>query len=412
MEHSNIQYAIGTMSGTSMDGIDIALLKSDGHFHVELIDSATYSYQACERFYLKAAEFAIRQQARQHQGNRDELICATKKHFSSHFTLYMQQTQQSYPYQEWDEVVKLSTRLHAEVILNLIKRHMDVPIGVIGYHGQTLYHSPEKKITIQIGDAAYLSELTDLPVVYDFRQQDIERGGQGAPLAPVFHQALVLHEKLSLPCAVINCGGISNISLIKGPGIEELKGFDIGPGNVLLDHFVRIKTNYQEHYDQDGRYAKQGKIQIDWLERLKNEACRIKNYAQLPAPKSLDTNDFSLPEDFLNLSIEDGCATLAAYTADCIVQCILNMESAWRPKKVILVGGGWHHPSMTAYLKEWLPANIAIQKADEIGWKNNAIEAEIFAYLAIRKLQHLPFSFPLTTGVKQALCGGECYEKQ
>lgn len=408
MIHSNIQYALGTMSGTSMDGIDIALIKSDGEFFVELVDSASYTYQASERFYLKAAEFAIRQQVKYGYHSRDKLIQDTSQHFQVHFENYVKATKQNYPSITWNEIVRLSTKLHAQVLQSLMNKHQALPIAIIGYHGQTLYHQSKEQITVQIGDPAYLSELTGLSVVYDFRQQDVEQGGQGAPLAPIFHQALVVQDKLPLPCGIINCGGIANISLIKGPSVEELRGFDIGPGNVLIDNFVRIKTQYQENFDRDGHYAKQGKVHAEWLIRLHKEACKIQNYEQLPPPKSLDTNDFILPEGFLTLSIQDGCATLATFTAESVAHCFNAMEKEWQPKQVILVGGGWYHPVITQKLRELLSADVRINKAHELNWDNSSVEAQIFSYLAIRKLKGMPFSFPLTTGVRQPLCGG-CY---
>lgn len=369
--------AIGLMSGTSMDGIDAVLLETDGEQIINSKIGTSLSYDSRFKQLIRDAELQVR---------------LAKKNVAS------------------DEIIKKSTELHAEIVFKLLKKANLVPkdIDLIGYHGQALYHKPAEKITIQIGDGQLLANLTGISVINEFRKNDIANGGQGAPLAPLYHQALA--KKLNIfPLAVVNCGGIANISLITGPGELEVKGFDTGPGNVLIDRYIREKTSNKEFMDLDGKYGMQGVVDQDILIKL---AARLANYLVQPAPKSLDPGDLNLIEELNNLSIYDACANLEAFTARCIVDSLKFEEM---PRKWILAGGGWNNPVITKYLKQYLADKIGtfeMKVANEVGLDSVYMEAEIFAYLAVRSLCKLPISLPFVTGSKTPSLGGHLYIPQ
>lgn len=379
--------AIGLMSGTSMDGIDAALIETDGFKKIKSIAQISYSYTSEFKLLLKSAEDI----AKQCQGDRIhiETKCLA--------------------------VINQSTELHAQLVMKLLNQTelRSDQIDVLGYHGQTLFHQPTKKLSIQIGNAKRLAELTKICVVNQFRQNDLLHGGQGAPLAPIYHQALAVRDNL-LPVAVVNCGGIANVTFIPSDNDQDILGFDTGPGNALLDRFVRHRTNGHEFMDQDGKYGLQGVVHEDLLSRLYQEVCHQdkENYFSLQPPKSLDINDLYLPIEFDALSLADGCATLAAFTARTILESV-----AFTPSKIgkwILTGGGWNNPVIYRELKDCARKKFAyptqILQCSEVGWNNTAIEAELFAYLAVRCIKDLPISFPKTTGVLKPLVGGEIYK--
>jgi anhydro-N-acetylmuramic acid kinase len=379
--------AIGLMSGTSMDGIDAALIETDGVKQIKSIAQISSSYTSEFKLLLKSAE----EIAKQCQGDRIhiEIKCLA--------------------------VINQSTELHAQVVRELLNQAdlRSDQIDVLGYHGQTLFHQPSKKLSIQIGNAKRLAELTKIRVINQFRQNDLLHGGQGAPLAPIYHQALAVRDNL-LPVAVVNCGGIANVTFIESDNDQDILGFDTGPGNALLDRFVRHRTNGNEFMDEDGKYGLQGEVREDLLSRLYQEVCHLnkQNYFSLPPPKSLDVNDLSFPIEFGALSLADGCATLAAFTARTILDSVAFIPS--KIDKWILTGGGWNNPVIYRELKNYAQQQFAyptqILKCSEVGWNNAALEAELFAYLAVRCIKDLPISFPKTTGVFKPLVGGEIYK--
>lgn len=418
--------AIGTMSGTSMDGIDVSLLKTDGEYYVSKIAAHSLTYPDWFHILLKSAEYAVRNK----QGN----LPLANQEYQPLLTAFLQQELCYELPQAADKILKLaktfikntqlnltlanvihySTQLHLTAISELLAKthYTAADIDVIGYHGQTLFHNPAARITLQVGDAHWLANKLSTAVVSNFRQHDIEHGGQGAPLAPIFHQALAVQAQL-IPGAVINCGGVSNITYINGPHAADLISFDIGPGNGLIDRFVKQRTQGRYSFDEDGRFGLNGKLDQDVLVRLKAQALWINetNYLLLPPPKSLDIADFKLLACLDTLSLEDGCRTLETFTAECIsdaFELIRRARPSWEPPKhIVLAGGGWYNP----VIKQALEANLAATKikistADELGWNNKSLEAQIFAYLATRTLQAKPISFPETTGVSKPLCGG------
>lgn len=409
---ASLYYAIGTMSGTSMDGIDVALVQTDGEFFIQPVTQHSLAYSLEFHQQLKILEFAVRQTAKQITQQiitPDILLAATEQHFIECAQAYLQHYQQSLTVWPMQTIIEYSTELHCQAIKALIEKTnlmTDAPM-VIGYHGQTLYHNPLRKITLQIGMPELLAEKLQLPVVAEFRQNDILHGGQGAPFAPLLHRALVLRDQLPLPTAIINCGGIANVTVISGMELTDVIGFDTGPGNVLLDQFVREKTNFTETMDVDGRYALNGEINQEILTALFAEACLKENFYTKPYPKSLDTSDFHLIKALQNCSINDGCATLAAWTAQTIVTGLKQLPT--QPKVMILAGGGWKHPVISQeFIKAW-PLNTLIKTADEIDWSSAALEAQIFAYLAVRSLLAKPLTLPTTTGVHKPLVGGKLY---
>jgi anhydro-N-acetylmuramic acid kinase len=284
-------------------------------------------------------------------------------------------------------------------------------INVIGYHGQTVFHSPAKKVTIQLGDGALLANLTGIPVINDFRTQDILSGGQGAPFAPLYHQALAIRDK-HLPLAVVNCGGIANVTIIQGPLAEQTVGFDTGPGNGLIDRMVKSRTQGKECMDENAVYGIKGHVHEDVLQALyaRSIILQDQNFFDLPAPKSLDINDLQLIPDLETLSLEDACATLEAFTADTIVRALEHVHAPI-PTQWVLTGGGWHNPVIHQQFVTRLTAHFGLQPvciklAKDIGWNSAAIEAQLFAYLAIRSLKKMPISYPNITHVPMPLCGG------
>ena len=268
-------------------------------------------------------------------------------------------------------------------------------IELIGFHGQTVLH--ERPVyerlgrTVQLGDGGRLARLAGVPVAYDFRSADVAAGGEGAPLAPIYHLARAQASGLQPPAAILNVGGVANITLFR-PGEDPL-AFDTGPGNGMIDLLVQARG--LGRFDVDGRLARAGRVATGVL-----AAYLAHPYFQAPAPKSLDRYDFSLgPLD--ELSAEDACATLVAFTAEAIVQG-LNIGGA--PDVLVVSGGGRSNP----VLMEAIASRVAcrVVAAEAIGWRGDALEAEAFAYLAVRTFRRLPISFPATTGAPRPMTGG------
>jgi anhydro-N-acetylmuramic acid kinase len=272
-------------------------------------------------------------------------------------------------------------------------------------------------ISIAMGDGAALATDLQITVVNDFRREDVAAGGQGAPFAPLYHQALSIRDN-QIPLAVVNCGGIANITVIPNDNPEDLIAFDTGPGNALLDQLVKQRTHGEDSFDKDGQYAKQGRIHENVLEALYQETL-IKNgknyFDQLP-PKSLDYGDLKLISALNTLSLPDACHTLAAFTADSIVRSLALLPSVADnlPKHWVLAGGGWKNPVIYQAFKQRLQAKLGsdttVYHADDIGWSTQYMEAEIFAYLAVRRLNNQPISFPGTTRVPFPLTGGTIHQ--
>lgn len=411
-----------------MDGIDVALLDTDGQCQLQSKGGSFLPYPRIFQTLLKAAEFS----AKQALGDRDKarhffpscwqsyanslriegdafiaLEAQALAYLNTQLGLALVQT-------SLDAIIACSTELHRLACLQLLHQ-LCLPasaIDVIGYHGQTLYHNPAAGFSWQAGDPQTLANAFDCRVIANFRQADIESGGHGAPLTPIYHHALINAEGL-YPAVVINCGGIANITIVTGTDTSTLMAFDAGPGNVLLDRFIKQATLGAKSFDQDGELALQGTVSPLMLTALKAQALPADFMANIP-PKSLDSHDCYLPEAFHQLSLADGLATLAAFTAECLVTSLCQALPRNTPiKHVILAGGGWYHPVILQEFKQRLSLSLSdaiqISTAKQLGWQQDLLEAEAFAYLAKRSLLALPLSMPLTTGVTQAQTGGDCF---
>lgn len=385
--------SIGLMSGTSMDGIDAALLEIDSPTNtIKDLCHLFLPYEPSFQTLLKAAEHAVCQ-------------CAGD----------LSKVQEHHLPQRIDKIIEHSTYLHGIAVKKLLekKSYKANQIEVVGYHGQTLFHNPSQKISIIIGEGQNLADQIGIKVVNDFRSNDIAAGGQGAPFAPLYHHALAIQDR-KIPIAVVNCGGIANVTLIQNENPFDLIAFDTGPGNGLIDRLVRQRTTGAENMDLDGQYGKKGEIHDTVLKALYEKSIHKnhENYFFMVAPKSLDQGDMKLIPELDALSIEDACATLEAFTADTIVNSCLALPIEL-PRQWVLAGGGWKNPVIQQEfenrLTQKLGKDVQIFTADEIGWNSQAMEAQTFAYLAVCSLQNKPLSFPGTTGVAKPMSGGRLH---
>lgn len=357
--------AIGLMSGTSLDGVDVGLIETDGERLGAFGPTGYRAYSDIERDLLRRA--------------LADAVSVTGRDARPGALADAEQ---------------LVTRAHVEAIESFFQRNNLAPndIDVVGFHGQTVLHRPEQKLTVQIGDGHALAKSLNIPVVFDLRAADVAAGGQGAPFVPVYHRALVRMLDRAGPTVVVNVGGVANITYIDG---ETLIACDTGPGNALLDDFMLRTTG--EAIDRDGRIAAKGRPDEEWIARALNRPFFVK-----APPKSLDRNDFaSLTID--GMSVEDGAATLTAFTAASIVRVTPMLPKP--PVNWIVVGGGASNPTLMRMLSEQL-APATVTRGNDLGWSGDAIEAQAFAYLAARSVKGLPLTFPGTTGVAAPLTGG------
>jgi anhydro-N-acetylmuramic acid kinase len=356
--------AIGLMSGTSMDGIDVALIETDGEAAIVRGPSGTVAYDAAFRVALREAIRKVQGPA--HWRERKPHLAAVEREL---------------------------TELHAAVVKGFLSQHELEPaaIRVIGFHGHTVVHAPEQRRTVQIGDGRLLARLTGIDVVYDLRQSDVEAGGQGAPLAPVYHRALAARLP-GRPVAVVNIGGVANVTWIGRDG--ELVAFDTGPGNALIDDWMLRRSG--EPRDADGRAAAAGRVDQAALTALLTHDY----FGRLP-PKSLDRNAFAL-SPVEHLSTDDGAATLTAFTAAALARARAHFSE--EPRLWVISGGGRRNRTLMSMIAERVEAAVA--PAEAAGMDGDAMEAEAWAYLAVRSLQKLPITFRGTTGVAHPTTGG------
>jgi len=354
--------AVGLMSGTSMDGVDAALIETDGVEAVRRIALATTPYDEGFRARL-----------------RDVMATALTMAAPARLAAI-------------EAVADELTRAHAVVVGRLLdEAGVDAAtIDVVGFHGQTIAHRPDRQWTWQIGSGPLLAELTGIAVVSDFRSADVAAGGQGAPLACAYHRALVARLG-DEPVAVLNLGGVGNITWF---GPSGWGSFDTGPANALIDDWVRAENGLS--HDEGGRLAASGNVHEHVVASMMDL-----EWFDLPGPKSLDRADFSL-EAARGLSLADGAATLTAFTAATVAAALRHVAD--RPARLLVTGGGRHNATLMAMLAE--RTGVAVMPVEAVGWDGDALEAEAFAYLAVRVWQGLPTSFPQTTGVPQPVCGG------
>jgi anhydro-N-acetylmuramic acid kinase len=358
-------WAMGLMSGTSMDGVDAALIRTDGETVAQFGGALSAPYPPeTQRRFRAALDDAQKLGV---NGPLPGLFAAIEAQ---------------------------STALHTDAVAALLRQEGLDPksVAVIGYHGQTVLHRPDKRQTLQLGSGAALARAAGIDVVNDFRGADVRAGGQGAPLVPLYHQALVQRLAVNEPIAVLNIGGVANVTFVGPSG--DLLAFDTGPGNALIDDWARRHTGHG--VDKDGRLAAAGQVHAARL-----MAALAHPYFTKPGPKSLDRLDFT-SEMAEGLSVEDGAATLTALTAASIAEAIRHAPE--RPARWVVCGGGRRNPVLLAMLRRYLGNNV--QTAEDVGWRGDDLEAEAFAYLAVRALRGLPLSLPTTTGVPRPMTGG------
>jgi anhydro-N-acetylmuramic acid kinase len=355
------------MSGTSLDGVDVALVETDGERVTALGPTGYCGYSEEERALLRQAlaEGASLTDRRARPG----ILAAA------------------------DDFV---TRAHAEAVETFLEEERidRSAIAIVGFHGQTVLHKPPERLTVQIGDGAALARALRIPVACDFRQADVAAGGQGAPLVPVFHQAMARDLAQPSPIAVLNIGGVANVSYV---GDGDPVACDTGPGNALIDDFMRERTGVA--YDNNGDVAAGGKPDRNFVDRVLAHPF----FSQKP-PKSLDRNAFAfasigLPE----FSVADGAATLSLLTVEAVARVLPHLPAM--PRAWIVAGGGARNRTMMRMLAERL-APAKVETADAAGWSADALEAQAFAFLAVRCLRGKPLTFPTTTGVPRPLTGG------
>jgi anhydro-N-acetylmuramic acid kinase len=358
---------MGLMSGTSLDGVDVALIETDGKRVQRFGPSGYRPYTGHERSLLRQAlTEAV------HLPQRDARPGILR------------------------EAERAVTIAHAEAVATFIAQNRITceDIDIVGFHGQTVLHRPERKLTVQIGDAAALARAIRIPVMHDFRAADVAAGGQGAPFVPVYHRALAQSLEREGPIVVVNIGGVSNITYIDGA--DTLIACDTGPGNALLDDFMfRVM---RQPFDLEGKLAAQGQPDQAWIDR----ALQLPFFA-LPPPKSLDRNDFAQLRLDATTAPADGAATLTALTVAAIARIVPLLPKP--PQSWIVAGGGARNLTMLRMLRDRLsPATV--QAADTLGWSGDAIEAQAFGFLAARGMKGLPLSYPATTGVPIPMTGG------
>ena len=362
---AEISKVIGLMSGTSLDGVDAALIETDGEDIARPLASLTIPYDPSTRAQLRAA--------------LDEARNVEKG--------------APVPYAIRD-AERLLTEAHAEAVRALLKKTGLTPdqVSLVAFHGQTILHRPERHWTWQIGDGAALARLVGIDVVNDFRTADVKAGGQGAPLMPLYHAVLARRSGLPLPIALINIGGVAQVTYISG---DAVLAYDTGPGNAPIDDWMLRHSG--KPVDEDGVFARTGRIDDAVLTKMLANPF----FDRVP-PKSLDRLDFG-NEAVEELSPEDGAATLTAFTAAALARA---REHFPEPAATWIVSGGGRH---NKFLMDQLRArvNAPVLAAGDAGWDGDAMEAEGFAYLAMRSKKGLPLSLPTTTGVKQPISGGK-----
>ena len=363
--------SLGLMSGTSMDGIDASIIRSDGENEYESTFDEFFEYD--QALY------------------KDLVNLRNKINYANDIIVNSELV---------SEIERKITLYHAEICNKIINKS-DHEVDLIGFHGQTIFHDASQKISKQLGDGSLLSNLLKKDVIYNFRANDIANGGQGAPLAPIFHNLIINKNRIELPVFILNIGGIANITIITSNKNDDLISYDIGPGNCLLDEWVRKHTSYR--YDLNGKAASIGKID----EIILNQA--TENFENINKNKNLsfDIKDFDL--SFVRgLSYEDGLSTLTKFTSKIICDSIIKNVKKDKTNKINLLvcGGGRRNLTLIENIRNKLPNNINLDLIDDYNINGDFIESQAFAYLAIRSLLKKEISFVKTTNVKKSCTGG------
>ena len=383
-----IYTALGLMSGTSMDGVDASIIQTDGKSKYKAILDKYFKYP--ENIY-------------------NDLTILRDKIKTSKDLKKLQKKIKS--------VEKDITIFHAESVEKILKKTR-LNVDFIGFHGQTIFHNAKEKISKQIGDGKLLSERTRKTVIYDFRQNDLKNGGEGAPVSSAFHRLLVKQNKIIKPVCILNIGGIANITTINSYENDDLlTSKDIGPGNCLIDEWIR--KNNKGNYDTNGRLAKKGKVDevinigLEEGDKLENsiEGMFVRTNFSYTPKRTKDIKDYSrFVSRVKNLSVEDGAATLTEITAKLIAIPLerLLYEHPGLDFKILVCGGGRKNKLLMERIKELSKQNI--QPIDDYGIDGDFVESQAFAYLAIRSYLGLPITFPNTTGCKEPTTGGVIVE--
>jgi len=361
--------SLGLMSGTSGDGVDASVIKSNGIDRYESIKDKYFEYDA-DIF-------------------KDIHNIKDKIHSIDHLKKFKK---------ELENLERKLTIFHAKVVKQLKISEETI----IGFHGQTIYHNPKEKISKQLGNAKLLNQLINKDIVYNFRNNDILNGGQGAPLAPVFHHLMAVQNKINLPVCFLNIGGISNITIIKNSNdLDKLESKDIGPGNCLIDNWVRKNSN--KKFDVDGKLALSG-TRNEIIYEQAQELYMNQNKKKL----TFDTNDFDI--SFIRgLNLEDGTATLTDFTASIIGEelSLSLVKSNELIQDILICGGGRKNKILIKKIKNNSSSKFKFRSIDDFNIDGDFVESRAFAFLAIRSIMGLPISFPNTTGCKKASTGGE-----
>jgi anhydro-N-acetylmuramic acid kinase len=376
MPENKVYTAIGLMSGTSLDAVDAALIETDGAGFVRPLGFVSLPY-----------EEAVRAEIRSCYGIKDRNDSKVRVA---------------------EDIV---AREHIKGVRALLKAtgREAKDIDVIGFHGQTIYHAPKDGVTHQIGNADMLAAECAIDVVADFRVADVKAGGEGAPLAPIYHWARIHSANREFPVVVLNIGGVSNATWL-GEGANEIMAFDCGPGNALMDDWAQRHTGAR--YDEDGKLAASGHANDALVEEWLGH-----EYFKRPAPKSMDRDQWDiaglgkLSVELTTLSPEDGAATFLKFTVEAIVKGVELMPST--PKHWYACGGGRHNKALMKHLSKRLKdcGYGALHSVDDLGWDGDATEAECFAYLAVRSLKGEPISFPTTTNAPKPMTGGNIFKR-
>ena len=361
--------ALGFMSGTSGDGVDTSVINSNGK------DTINIKYNRFDPYPTSLSNKIHR--VKESISEMQDLL-----KYSS----------------EIDKLELEITDFHIDIAIKVTK---EVDYDLIGFHGHTIYHNSEEKISKQIGLGAILSKLTNKDVVYNFRQNDIKNGGEGAPLTPIFHQLILKQKKIHVPSCVLNIGGISNVTVVGNYYPYDFTSRDIGPGNCLIDAWVRKNSN--KKFDEDGKLASIGKTNEIILEQAQELYSNRSNKKTL----SLDVNDFDV-SFARGLSLEDGAATLTDFTGRIIGAALFSLLSEVQEKlfRVLICGGGRKNKSLLDRIKKRTLKNIVLQPIDDYGVDGDFVESQAFAFLAIRNVINEPISFPNTTGCSKPTLGG------
>ncbi|MEM6811039.1 MAG: anhydro-N-acetylmuramic acid kinase [Pseudomonadota bacterium] len=356
MATDKVYTAIGMMSGTSLDGIDVALVRTDGMDFCELEAFECFEYSVETREIVQKAFGSTEPNAVTHAAEQE------------------------------------ITKTHIQAI-----KAFGQDADIIGFHGQTILHDPARKISWQIGDPGQIAIETGIDVIGDMRQADIQAGGQGAPLLPLCHRAFSQH--IEKPIAILNLGGVGNITFL-GKERRDILAFDTGPANALMDDFIKSKTD--KSYDLDGTLASAGRIDKTLLQKWLTNS-----YFETKPPKSLDRDEWNVSE-IQNMNLEDAIATLAMFT-------VLSVQKAFNflplsPRTLYVAGGGRKNRFIMQKMNELF--SFPVQLVEDIGWNGDALEAQGFGYLAVRSLKGLALTLPTTTGISEPMSGGVLYKSR